>query len=193
MDMWIWTTVAILAVVAAAVIAWGVISFRQRRHSQELRREFSSEYDWIVGREGRAKGEAELARRRDRVRQLNVRPLGQDQRERYERLWVDVQARFVDEPGGAVADADHLVGEVMLARGYPVTNFEQRAADVSVGHPQVVPNYRAAHAVAVRHGRGEASTEELRQAMVHYRSLFAALLADEPRTESTGMRPAPSH
>lgn len=87
-----------------------------------------------------------------------------------------VQSRFVDDPRGAVADADLLIGEVMVARGYPMSDFEQRAADISVDHPQVVENYRAAHGIALRQGRGEANTEDLREAMVHYRSLFEQLL-----------------
>jgi hypothetical protein len=104
--------------------------------------------------------------------------------------WKDVQARFVDGPARAVADADALLGEVMTARGYPVSDFEQRAGDISVDHPEVVRNYRAGHDIALRHAQGNASTEDLRQAMIHYRSLFDELVneteapAAERQTES---------
>jgi hypothetical protein len=132
--------------------------------------------------------EAELEDRRRRVEQLQIRPLPRNERERYEAAWYQVQGRFVDDPAGAMAQADLLVGEVMQARGYPMGDFETRAADISVDHPQVVENYRAAHAIALRTQGGQATTEELRQAMVHYRALFADLLGARPARHEMEVR-----
>jgi hypothetical protein len=121
--------------------------------------------------------EAELGRAK-RVERLHIRPITVEESGRFSTAWLRVQERFVDDPGGAVAEADRLIGEVMAARGYPVGDFEQRVADISVDHADVVINYRAARDIALEHGRGRASTEDLRQAMVHYRALFADLLAE---------------
>jgi len=117
-----------------------------------------------------------LIERQTRVERLHIRPLSPEDTERFAQAWRDVQARFVDDPRGAIVDADRLVAEVMRARGYPVGDFEQRVADISVDHPNVVMNYRAARDIVQDHGRGRASTEDLRQAMVHFRALFADLL-----------------
>jgi hypothetical protein len=118
----------------------------------------------------------ELARREDRIRDLNIQPLHADQAARFSEAWLRVQARFVDDPAESILEADRLVTEAMQARGYPLADFEQRAADISVEHPRVVENYRAATAISLRSQLGNASTEELRQAMVHYRTLFEDLL-----------------
>jgi hypothetical protein len=129
------------------------------------------------------RAEAALAEREKRVERLHIRPLSADEAARFGEAWRAIQARFVDDPRGAVTDADKVVGEVMHARGYPLGDFEQRVADISVDHPDVVMNYRAAREIADRHARGQASTEDLRQAMVHYRALFRDLLerpADRP-------------
>ena len=123
--------------------------------------------------------EAGLEGRNDRVEALHIQPLAPGDRARFAESWRSVQGRFVDSPGGAVTDADQLLRDVMSTRGYPVTDFEQRAADVSVDHPLVIDNYRKAHEIAVRQGLGQASTEDLRQAMIHYRTLFEDL-AGEP-------------
>ena len=120
--------------------------------------------------------EAELSDRQKRREELDVKPLSPGARERYVELWQATQARFVDDPGGAITEADLLIQQVMRERGYPVEDFEQRAADVSVDHPDVVNNYRAAHGISIAHERERASTEDLRRAMVHYRSLFDDLL-----------------
>jgi hypothetical protein len=109
---------------------------------------------------------------------LHIRPLAPGDRARFVESWERVQARFVDGPGSAVADADRLLGDVMSTRGYPVSDFEQRAADISVDHPRVLENYRAAHRGAIRHTEGHASTEDLRQAMIHYRTLFEELVSE---------------
>ena len=169
----LWLLVAIGAIVVVAAVVFAL----SRRRSQQLRQRFGSEYDRAVQAEGNArKAEAELAARAKRVESLHIRPLTPADATRFEGAWRVVQSRFVDDPGGAVTDADRLVGEVMAARGYPVGDFEQRVADISVDHPDVVMNYRAARDIAEMHARGAASTEDQRQAMVHYRALFHDLL-----------------
>jgi len=127
---------------------------------------------------GRRYAEAELKERTERVEGLNIRPLAAGDRARFVELWRRVQARFVDGPGGAVTEADQLLRDVMSTRGYPVTDFEQRAADISVDHPLVMENYRTAHAIAIRQTQGRANTEDLRQAMIHYRTLFEELVGE---------------
>ena len=136
----------------------------------------------MVKREGDVrKGEGVLEFREKRHQKFEIRPLSSTDRSSFLYRWNDVQSRFVDDPKSAVTQADSLVTDAMQARGYPMGDFEQRAADISVDHPVVVENYRAGHAIALRHGRGEASTEDLRQAMVHYRTLFQELL-DQPQS-----------
>jgi len=166
-----------LAAIAVLVIA-GVVWYELRRtRSQALRKRFGPEYEHIVHATGDLrKAEASLQARVRHVEQLNIRSLSRDDAARYSNAWRQVQAQFVDSPNDAVTEADRLVGEVMHARGYPLGDFEQRVADISVDHPDVVMNYRAARELAQRHARAEASTEDLRQAMVHYRALFDDLL-----------------
>jgi len=178
METWMWVVIAVAAVVVIAAVAlWLWDNQRRKKRSDRLQREFGQEYDRTVDRSGgRKSAEAELMDRQQRVQNMDIRPLSEAELRRFADRWHSTQADFVDEPGGAVAQADRLVGEVMQARGYPVGDFEQRAADVSVDHPEVVQNYRAAHALAVRHQRAQASTEDLRQAMMHYRALFTDLL-----------------
>jgi len=178
METWMWVVIAVAAVVVIAAVAlWLWDNQRRKKRSERLQREFGQEYDRTVDRSGgRKSAEAELMDRQQRVQNMDIRPLSEAELRRFADRWHSTQADFVDEPGGAVAQADRLVGEVMQARGYPVGDFEQRAADVSVDHPEVVQNYRAAHALAVRHQRAQASTEDLRQAMMHYRALFTDLL-----------------
>jgi len=170
----------IALVAVAAVVAGGLVwlSVRQRRRlTADLRKRFGSEYDQAVRDHGSARrAEAELAGRAKRVQGLNIRDLDPAQRDRFSFQWQALQSRFVDEPKGAVAEADTLVSSVMQARGYPVLDFKQRAADISVHHPHVVANYRSAHEIAARLGEGDASTEELRTAMIHFRSLFGELM-----------------
>jgi hypothetical protein len=167
--------IAVVVIVAIVVIA-GLIRSRRRR-SEHLRHRFGPEYDHAIAHEGgRTKAEAELAKREKRVSKLDIRPLEPAARMNFVDQWKDVQARFVDDPARAVAEADGLLGEVMTARGYPVSDFEQRAGDISVDHPEVVRNYRAGHDIALRHAQGKASTEDLRQAMIHYRALFDELV-----------------
>jgi FtsZ-interacting cell division protein ZipA len=169
-----WTVVAVIIV---AVLVVGAILWSRRRHSEHLRDRFGREYDRTVDAKGdRSKAEAELAEREKRVGKLDIRPLTAEERREFVQRWDDVEARFVDDPPRAVAFADALVGDVMKARGYPVSDFEQRAGDLSVDHPVVVEHYHKAHDIAVRHQHGQASTEDLRQAMIHYRALFDNLV-----------------
>lgn len=170
---------AVLIVVVAAVIVIAIISFflARKRRSQHLRERFGPEYDRVVKKEGqvsRAEGVLEL-RAKHRAK-FELMFLSSAARSDFIERWRSVQSQFVDDPKASVMRADHLVSEVMLARGYPMADFDQRAADISVDHPVVVENYRAAHDIALRHSRGQASTEDLRKAMVHYRSLFDELL-----------------
>ena len=167
----------LVAILVIALIAAGIVIARQRR-SQQLQEGFGPEYGRTLQETGdRREAEAELQERRERRQQLDIRPLEPGARDRYADRWQAAQRHFVDQPEPAVGEADSLVMEVMRDRGYPVADdFEQRAADVSVDHPRVVEHYRAAHAISIRATGGEASTEDLRQAMVHFRALFEDLL-----------------
>jgi hypothetical protein len=172
-------------VVLLAVVGWLLY---ERRRSDQLRAEFGPEYKRAIETTGdKRSAEAELRERRQRVEALDIRPLPPREREAYAQEWREVQARFVDEPTGAITEADALIGKVMQARGYPVADFEQRAADVSVGHANVVEHYRAAHEIASRRDDMGTDTEALRQAMVHYRALFEDLL--EPSDGTNGSKP----
>lgn len=174
MPGWAWVVVAVAVVVIVGALAWRALAARRTRG---LKEQFGPEYERTAETVGsRKKAEAELAARQERREQLNIRPLNSEARARYARQWDTVQAQFVDSPEGAIASADGLVTSVMRDRGYPMDDFEQRAADVSVDHPQVVENFRTAHDISTRANRGEASTEDLRQAMQHYRALFDELL-----------------
>ena len=161
-------------IVIIAVAAW-LYARKRRSTTAGLRQKFGPEYDRAVLTHG-TKAEAKLADREKRVEKLNIRDLDAIEHERYSKQWQSVQARFVDSPKGAVAEADDLVSSVMKARGYPVSDFDQRAADISVDHPRVVENYRSAHGIALRVGKDAATTEDLRTAMIHYRSLFDELV-----------------
>jgi hypothetical protein len=167
----------LVAVIVVGVAAWYVAM--QRRRTQDLRTLYGPEYTRTVSQVGdQRRAEDELVRRQERVDALEIRPLSAEQRGAFTQQWRNVQAMFVDDPRGAVTRADGLVEEVMKTRGYPVSDFDQRAADLSVHHGRVVENYRAAREIAIRHRRGMATTEDLRQAMVYYRELFQDLLED---------------
>jgi len=174
-----------LIVAAAVVLVAGVAAFllHRKRRTDRLRTQFGgAEYARAVQKGGsRRHGEAGLEERAQRVEGFHVRPLAAADRARFAASWREVQARFVDGPAGAVTAADQLLGDVMSTRGYPISDFDQRAADISVGHPLVLGNYRTAHEIALRQTRGQASTEDLRQAMIHYRTLFEELVS-EPET-----------
>ena len=178
-------TLIIVAVVIIAILVAAVWWYSMRQRSAKLQERFGPEYERTVAEKGDTrKAEDDLTDRQKRVSKLEIKPLAADERRRFNDEWRAVQARFVDDPSAAVRDADTLVGRVMEARGYPVGDFEQRAADVSVDHPTVLEHYRAAHAVALRHAQGQASTEDLRQAMVNYRSLFDELLEEQQTVET---------
>jgi hypothetical protein len=184
--VWIVAAVVIVAALIVAAIFWS-----RRRRSEHLRDRFGPEYDRAVDAKGdRSKAEADLAEREKRVEKLDIRPLEPAERSEFLSRWNDVQSRFVDDPPRAVAFADALLGDVMKARGYPVTDFDQRAGDISVDHPVVVEHYHKAHDIALRQERGEASTEDLRQAMIHYRALFDNLVGAEAPQER---KPEPAH
>ena len=174
--------IGVLVALAIVVIAFVLM---QKRRTDELRGKFGPEYERLVRQQGDPRHvERELGDRVERVKQLHIKPLTPEYRTRFAEAWRSDQARFVDDPKGAVVEADRLVADLMQVRGYPVGDFEQRAADVSVDHPHVVQNYRTAHDIAIREQRGQASTEDLRVAMVHYRALFDDLLDSvepEPR------------
>jgi hypothetical protein len=167
----------IAVIVVAGIAAW---LFLRKRRTERLRTQFGgAEYDRAVKEDGsRRQAEAGLKERTERVESLTIRPLAPGDRARFVESWSRVQARFVDGPGAAVTEADQLLGDVMSTRGYPVSDFEQRAADISVDHPLVLENYRTAHAIAVRQTQGQADTEDLRQAMIHYRTLFEELVGE---------------
>ena len=171
----------LIALVAAVIVILAVVTWwymrKRRSTTADLREKFGPEYDRAVLTHGsERKAEAKLADREKRIEKLNIRDLDAMEHERYSKQWHSIQSRFVDSPKGAVAEADDLVSSVMKARGYPVSEFDQRAADISVDHPRVVENYRSAHAIALRVGKDAASTEDLRTAMIHYRSLFEELV-----------------
>lgn len=169
-------TWAIAILVLIALIAIGWVLTRQR-NSRRLAERFGPEYRRVVAERGdRAKAEAELRARERRVERFKIVPLSPVEAARFSDQWRELQARFVDNPRAVVGEADGLVGELMTKRGYPMSDFERQAADISVDHPAVVENYRAAHAIGVLNERGEASTEQLRKALVYYRDLFAELL-----------------
>jgi hypothetical protein len=169
---------ALIIVIVALLVVVGLLVYRQRRSAQ-LREGFGPEYDRAVSEHGDQRAaEAELRERRERRSSYDIKPLGAAARDRYAERWRVTQANFVDQPASALAEADTLVGEVMRERGYPVEDFEQQAADVSVDHPDVVEHYRKAHAI---HSGRKASTEDMRQAMVHYRALFDDLLQPPAR------------
>ncbi len=175
------TNLIVLTVLAVLIIAVLALLYVRKRRSKsttaELRKKFGPEYDHAVLVHGAGrKAESKLEDREKRVEKLNIRNLEPLEHERYLKSWEAVQSRFVDSPKGAVSEADDLVSSVMKARGYPVSDFEQRAADVSVDHPRVVENYRSAHEIALRVGKDAATTEDLRTAMIHYRSLFEELV-----------------
>jgi hypothetical protein len=175
-----WMVVSVLATIAILAIAtWMVV---QRRRTERLRAQFGPEYARELERtHDRRRVEGKLDDRWKRVEHLHIRPLAPRDRARFEESWHMVQAQFVDNPGAAVAEADRLVADVMTTRGYPTANtdLEQRTADISVDHPNVVQNYRTAHDIAILHSQGMATTEELRQATIHYRSVFEELI-NEP-------------
>jgi hypothetical protein len=186
MDTWVWI---VIGVIVAIVILGVVFSALRTRRSRSLQDQFGREYDRTVDKAGgRREAERELAERQKRHDELELKPLSQDARERYLQQWQVTQGRFVDDPTGAVSEADDLVQRVMRDRGYPVDDFEQRAADISVEHPELVEKYRTANGIARASERGEASTEDLRHSVRHYRALFVELLEVDDGAEDASTR-----
>lgn len=166
--------VIVIAVVAVALVA---VAFYVTYRSKRLRSKFGPEYNRAVEETGsRYRAESKLEKLERRVERLSIQPLSADAADRFRDSWRAIQAEFVDDPKSSLKDADRLLAEVMTARGYPVSDFEERAAEISVNHPLVVEHYRAGHEIALRHAQGQASTEDMRQAMIHYRTLFDDLL-----------------
>ncbi len=172
------TTASIILLVIAGIVVIGLaISGIREARSRRLRTHFGSEYDRALQEYGsRSKAEQVLLARQRRVEKIHIRPLTPEERDRLTEQWHRIQVSFVDEPAGSIREADQLVFDAMQARGYPMGDFERRAEDISVHHPQVVRNYRAAHDIAMRQQKGQASTEDLRQALVYYRDLFDDLI-----------------
>jgi hypothetical protein len=186
MDTWVWI---VIGVIVAIVVLGVVFSALRTRRSRSLQDQFGREYDRTVDKAGgRREAERELAERQKRHDELELKPLSQDAREHYVQQWQVTQGRFVDDPPGAVSEADDLVQRVMRDRGYPVDDFEQRAADISVEHPQLVEKYRTANGIARASERGEASTEDLRHSVRHYRALFVELLEVDDGGEDASTR-----
>jgi hypothetical protein len=183
MDAWMWVLIAVLVVAAIAAVAWVMT---ERRRTEQLRDRFGSEYDRTVAETGdRRAGEAELRDRVERRESFDLRPLSAAAANRYAEDWRTIQAKFVDAPGSALAQADRLITSLMRERGYPVEDFDQRTADLSVDHAVVLDDYRTAHAISLANDERRASTEDLRQGMVHYRSLFERMLVTDTDTGPT--------
>jgi len=178
MDTWVWIVIAVVVVLVVVVVMAMAASARRRRHLQER---FGPEYDRTVeGADRRREAEGELRAREARHDDLELKPLSDAARRRYSQQWNELQSGFVDRPQIAVADADRLITDLMRERGYPVDDFDTRSDLVSVDHPDVVENYRTAHDIAERTTHGQTSTEDLRRAVISYRSLFEEMLVDEP-------------
>jgi cytoskeletal protein RodZ len=173
--------IVVLVLVIVGLILALVFSQRQRaKLSKKYQDKFGPDYDATVKTMGNeTKAQKEMDNRQKHVDSLDIRSLTLNEREKYLSEWKAVQAKFIDQPGPATVEADHLIMEVMQLRNYPVSNFEQRAADISINYPELVTNYRLARAIAIKNEQHEADTEELRQALVHYRALFNELLITE--------------
>ena len=174
MATWLWIVIAVAAVVIVGLAIWAIV---RAQRSATLRERFGPEYDrTLAAQDGRRDAERELEARRERRDRLEIRPLSSTARDRYTTMWMQAQARFVDDPMGTLRDADSLVATVMAERGYPMDRFEQRAADISVDHPVVVENYRSAHRIMLASDEGRSSTDDMRRGIQHYRTLFEDLL-----------------
>ena len=182
MSQWAWILIAVLVVAVVLIVGWSVA---RRRRSARLKEHYGPEYDRTVGELGEQRAaEAELLQREKKRRKLDITALTAEARQEHSATWQRVQTDFVDDPQDAIGRAERLVTRVMRERGYPIDDFEQRAADVSVDHPDIVANYRSAHAIYASQHHGEISTEQARQAFVHYRALFDRLLGTDPEVET---------
>lgn len=191
MPTWSWIVIAVVVVVIVLLAAVVAASMMRQKRSERLRDQFGPEYEHTVEKAGDQRAaERELLARERKHNKLDIKELAPESRMRYVEAWGVTQAGFVDNPSKSVGDADRLVTEVMRERGYPVDDFEQRAADVSVDHPQVVEHYRAAHILHLAQEQGEIGTEAQREALVHYRALFERLVGTEPQTPAERDTPA---
>ena len=182
MSEWAWILIAVLVVAVVLIVGWSVA---RRRRSARLKEHYGPEYDRTVGELGeQSAAEAELLQREKKRRKLDITALTAEARQEHSATWQRVQTDFVDDPQDAIGRAERLVTRVMRERGYPIDDFEQRAADVSVDHPDIVANYRSAHAIYASQHHGEISTEQARQAFVHYRALFDRLLGTDPEVQT---------
>jgi hypothetical protein len=182
MSEWVWVLIAVLALVVVAVAGWSVV---RRRRSARLKEHFGPEYDRTVGDLGEQRAaEAELLAREKKRKKLDIVDLTPEVRREHAVMWERVQTDFVDDPQDAVGRAERLVTRVMRERGYPIDDFDHRAADISVDHPDIVENYRGAHAIYQSQHDGDISTEDARQAFVHYRALFDRLLGSDPDVDT---------
>jgi len=183
------TTGLIVLLVVLAIVAVAALFFLSKRRTTSLRRRFGPEYDRAMREYGaRPRAEKELERRTERAEKYNIHALSFEEQRKFAEDWRRAQAKFVDDPPLAIREADHLVCDVMRARGYPMADFDRRVEDLSVSHASVVRNYRAAHDIAVAQEEGRANTEDLRQAMVYYRELFDNLLEAQPAGSSAVTR-----
>ena len=176
------TYTLIIAAVLAMVLVAAIMApiFISRKRTERLQEQFGTEYEHTLQALGdKKKTQIALEERQQHVKALDIHPLSGNERDRYLADWTEIQGKFVDEPGQAIVNADRLIMEVMQLRAYPLSDFEQRAADVSVSYPALVGNYRAARAIAIKNQEHRANTEELRQAMIYYHSLFTELLEIE--------------
>jgi FtsZ-interacting cell division protein ZipA len=179
-----WVVIAIVVVIVAVLAMIVARSMSRRKRSERLKDHFGPEYDRTVGESGdQGAAEKELVARERKRQKLDIVALAPESRAKYAEHWRTVQSAFVDDPAGAVGDADHLVTAVMRERGYPIDDFDQRAADISVDHPNVVEHYRAAHVIRLAQEKADIGTEAQREAFVHYRALFEKLLETEHKTE----------
>ncbi len=184
MPTWSWVLIALAVVIVMALAVIVVLSMSRRKRTERLRSHFGPEYDRAVGESAdQDTAEKELVARERKRQKLDIVALAPESRAKYAEYWRTVQTAFVDDPAGAVGDADHLVTAVMRERGYPIEDFDQRAADISVDHPNVVEHYRAAHVIHLAQEKADVGTEAQREAFVHYRALFEKLLETEHKTE----------
>jgi hypothetical protein len=180
MPVWGWIVIAVLAVITVAAIVVAARNTSSRKRTEGLKERFGPEYERVVGdTDDQRAAESELVAREKNRQKLDIVALPIEAATRYADKWRDVQTAFIDSPSGAVIDADRLVTEVMRERGYPVDDFDQRAADISVDHPQIVESYRAAHTIYLSQEHDDIGTEDQREAFVHYRALFEKLLETE--------------
>lgn len=189
MSEWLWILIAALVVVAVVIVGWSVV---RRRRSARLKKQFGPEYERTVGELGEQRAaEADLLQREKKRKKLDITSLTPEARQEHAATWHKVQTEFVDAPQDAVGRAERLVTRVMRERGYPIDDFDQRAADISVDHPDIVENYRSAHAIYLSQRNGDISTENARQAFVHYRALFDRILGSESEIETDNLNGEP--